>query len=128
MAISDPNAAMNPGVQYDQFGRPIVVVPNPNQPPALGVGTGLPNNQPVLMNPTQPTTNSGVLSNPMANNNRSFTQLSVKRPDLGINTNEMPDAGRRRRFTRRTKIRFAVLRKHAEHIWRHPRSASQQMQ
>ena len=89
MAISDPNAAMAPGVQYDQFGRPIVVVPNPNQPPALGVGTGLPNNQPILMNPTQPTTNSGVLSNPMSNNNRSFTQLAVQRPDLSIGTNEM---------------------------------------
>ena len=64
-------------------------ITNPNQPPALGVGTGLPNNQPILMNPTQPTTNSGVLSN-TANNARSFTYSPISdRPDFGIGTNEM---------------------------------------
>lgn len=82
------------------MGRPIVVV-NPNmQTSGAGMQGGtaaqyanspyarFPAQQPALTNPSQPS-NSGILSNPMPNNSRSYTQLAVKRPDLSIGTNEM---------------------------------------
>lgn len=87
-------------LQYDAMGRPIVVV-NPNmQTSGAGMQGGtaaqyanspyarFPAQQPALTNPSQPS-NSGILSNPMPNNSRSYTQLAVKRPDLSIGTNEM---------------------------------------
>jgi len=83
-------------LQYDAQGRPIAVI-NPNMPTS---GAGMQGGTaaqyanspyarfPALTNPTQPS-NSGILSNPMPNNSRSYTQLAVKRPDLSIGTNEM---------------------------------------
>lgn len=87
-------------LQYNAQGQPIVVI-NPNMQTSganMQGGTAaqyanspyarFPAQQPALTNPTQPS-NSGILSNPMSNNSRSYTQLSVKRPDLSIGTNEM---------------------------------------
>jgi len=87
-------------LQYNAQGQPIVVV-NPNMQTSganMQGGTAaqyanspyarFPAQQPALTNPSQPS-NSGILSNPMPNNSRSYTQLAVKRPDLSIGTNEM---------------------------------------
>ncbi len=92
MAISDPNAIANPGLQYRPDGTPILTIPNPNQPPVAGVDGGLHaaaanNTSGMLNNPTP-----GALTNTQAatSQRRNMVPGAIQMPQL-LQMPQMPN-------------------------------------
>lgn len=75
MAMSDPNAQMAPGLQYDAQGRPILTINNPNQPPSSGNNTSG-----MLSSPTR-----GALSAPATNQRRNMVPGAIQMPQMPDN-------------------------------------------
>ena len=90
MAIGDPNAGMVPMLQYRPDGTPILQINTANPPvssPPIQPPPATPLAPPPALSKTNAPTTAGALSPQQGR--RANTMLSVKRPDLGIGTNEM---------------------------------------